>query len=356
MTTRTRTAKKPAAKKAADKRPLIHFIGLGGTISGGANGRLTIMDNLEHIKALQKTVGSAPNLHDFIRVKAEHPHVGGSGSLGAKMWLELARKGNEYLSRPDVSGIVYTHGTSTMEELTYWLHLTVRSKKPIVMTGAMRAPRFLGTDADNSLLNAATVVAAPESWGRGALLVLNNEIHGARDVTKQNGYSRQTFGNRELGILGYAAEETFYARGLTHQPSYYRYPSRKHTYQSEFDVSKLKDLPSVYIVDSYEGCDGLFVEAAVKAGAKGIVVNGMGGGAPAGEAQRNALEAAAKKGVAVVYTTRTGAGLVVRSQDLIDKRIITGDNLNCYHARVLLMLALTKTKDPNGIQKMFDTY
>ena len=339
----------------ADKKlPLIWFLGTGGTISDQR--RLTIMQNLDHIKEVKKQVERVPDLHDFVRVKSEQLWMAGSGSQGPARWLELAKRANELVQDPDVDGVVVTHGTSSMEETAYWLNLTVRTQKPVVITGAMRSPSFLGTDADNSLLNAAVVAITPESKGRGVLLVLNNEIHAAREVTKQNSYSRQTFGSREVGLLGYAGEEDFYQGQANHQATYYRYPSRKHTYQSEFDVANLSELPEVYIVMAYEGVDDLIVKALIQAKAPGIVLAGMGAGGAGGESQQEALVEASKQGTVVVATTRAGAGRVVRSEQRKEHGWIAGDNLSPYKARILLQLALTKTRDIDEIQRMFESY
>ena len=336
------------------KLPLVWFLGTGGTISDRQ--RQTITQNLDHISEVKKHVERVPDLHDFVLVKAEQLWMGGSGSQGPGRWLELAKKANTLVQDPDVDGIVVTHGTSSLEETAYWLNLTVRTQKPVVVTGAMRSPSFLGTDADNSLLNAAVVASTQESKGRGVLVVLNNEIHAAREVTKQNSYSRQTFGSREVGLLGYAGEEDFYQGQSDHRASYYRYPSRKHTYQSEFDVTNLSELPDVYIVMAYEGADGLIVRALSQAKAPGIVLAGMGAGGAGGQAQQDALAEASRQGTVVVATTRAGAGRVIRSEQNREHGWVAGDNLSPYKARILLQLALTKTRDVDEIQRMFETY
>ena len=332
------------------KLPLVWLLGTGGTIAATGAPRLTFYEygvpgqrldvhqNLERI----------PEVKDFAQVKAEHLWQAGSGSLGPTRWLELSKKINSiFQNDSNVNGVVVTHGTSSMEETAYWLNLTVKSQNPVVVTGTMRPPSAMGTDSDNNLLGSIILAGSQEAQGMGVTIMLNDEINAARDVTKQNSYRVQTFGSREVGLLGYVDSDL--------KPVFYRAPTRKHTYQTEFDVSNLDDLPKVYILYAYEGVDDLLARTLIDAKAPGIVLASMGPGA-AGQALSEALVEARQKGANVVVTTRAGAGRIIRTSVYRKNGMVAGDNLSPQKARILLQLALTRTQDPEEIQRMFDTY
>ena len=332
------------------KLPLVWLLGTGGTIAATGAPRLTFFEygvpgqrldvhqNLERI----------PEVHDFAQVKAEHLWQAGSGGLGPTRWLELSKKINSiFQDDPNVNGVVVTHGTSSMEETAYWLNLTVKSNKPVVVTGTMRPPSAMGTDSDNNLLGSIILAGSQEAHGMGVTIMLNDEINAARDVTKQNSYRVETFGSREVGMLGYVDADL--------KPVFYRSPTRKHTHQTEFDVSNLEDLPKVYILYAYEGVDDLLARTLIDAKAPGIVLASMGPGA-AGQALSEALVEARQKGINVVVTTRAGAGRIIRTSVYRKHGMVAGDNLSPQKARILLQLALTRTEDPEEIQRMFDIY
>ena len=335
----------------SNQLPLVWVLGTGGTISswgsprltffeyGVAGQRLDVHQNLERI----------PEVSDFANVKAEHLWMAGSGSLGPTRWLELTKKINRLFQEdPGISGIVVTHGTSSMEETAYWLNLTVKSEKSVVVTGTMRPPSAMGTDSDNNLLGAIILAGSQEARGKGVTVMLNDEINAAREVTKQNAYRVETFGTREMGFLGYLDSDL--------KPMFYREPVRKHTYQTEFDVDGLSDLPKVYIVYAYEGADDLVVRALIDAKAPGIVIAGMGAGGAGGQVQQEALMEASRQGSIVVSSTRAGSGRVIRTSRHREAGWVAADNLSPHKARILLQLALTKTNDPEEIQRMFDAY
>ena len=330
--------------------PLVWVLGTGGTIAAWGAPRLTffeygvpgkrldVHDNLERI----------PEVEQFARVKADHLVQAGSGSLGDSGWLMLTKKINSLFEEdPDISGIVVTHGTSSLEETAYWLNLTVKSEKPVVVTGTMRPPSAMGTESDNNLLGSIILAGSKEAQGMGVTVMLNDEINAARDVTKQNSYRIQTFGTRELGFLGYLDSDL--------KPMFYRRPTRKHTHQTEFNVNRMDTLPQVDVLYSYEGSSDLQARALVDAEIPGIVVGSMGPGA-VGEQVNNALLDARKKGIIVVVTTRAGAGRIIRTSVYENEGIVAGDNLSPQKARILLKLALTVTTDPEEIQKIFNAY
>lgn len=244
-------------------------------------------------------------------------------------------------------GVVITHGTNTLEETAYFLQLTVKRDRPVVVVGSMRPSSAISADGYLNLLNGVRVAADESARGMGVLVVLNDTIHSARDVTKTATYRVETFQGRDLGPLGYADND---GRVL-----FYHRPNRAHTTATEFDLGAIESLPRVDVVVSYLGADGAMIDAAVAAGARGIVSAGTGAGRPT-PGEEAALERAAAAGVVVVQGTRVGSGRTVTSPGLRRKGWSAADNLQPWKARVLLALGLTRTSDVAEIQRMFDTY
>jgi L-asparaginase len=272
-----------------------------------------------------------------------------SGSLTLKQWIELANRINTlFTDDGELSGIVVTSGTDTLEEMAYFLDLTVRSDKPVVVVGSMRNPSTLGYEGAANLLDAYRVAADPASRGKGVVVVLNDEINAARDVTKSDAHRLDTFQSREYGILGVVD---------TDRVVYYRDVVKRHTHNSEFDVSRVESLPRVDVVLTYQGATGDIIKGVVDQGAKGIVIAGAGAGATSGT-QEEGIRYAADKGVVVVITTRTGGGRVAaRTRGGGSPSLqIQGEDLAPLKARILLMLALTRTQDTSVIQRMFTEY
>ena len=250
------------------------------------------------------------------------------------------------LKDPDIAGVVITHGTNTIEETAYFLNLSMKHDKPVVIVGAQRPFSTLSSDAGANLLNAIRVAADPVSRGKGVLVVTNDEINAARDVTKTNTYRLETFQSRELGILGYADPDRIV---------FYRAPLRKHTTQSQFELTAATTFPKVHILYSHAGDDGDLAKAAVAAGAKGLVIAGTGAGHT--QNARQALKALYDAtGTVVVRSARVGAGRVIRDDNWQEPGFVAADNLSPQKARILLQFALTKTSKPDEIQRMFDEY
>jgi L-asparaginase len=272
-----------------------------------------------------------------------------SQAIKASDWIELAREIQRVLEDDDeADGVVVTHGTNTLEETAYFLNLVLKTSKPVVVVGAMRPSSGLSADGYLNLLNGVRVAADPGAAGNGVLVVLNDTIHGARDVTKTATYRVETFQGRDLGPLGYADADG--------RVVFYHRPARRHTVDSAFDWSELKDeLPRVDGVVSYVGADATLVDAAVGAGARGIISAGTGAGRPTPDEDK-ALVSAQERGVIVCQGTRVGSGRAVRSPGLKKRGWIASDNLQPWKAKVLLALALTKTSDPDEIQEIFDTH
>ena len=326
-------------------RRRVHILGTGGSISGIGPHRLDYTLYPDHGKKLTvaQMLERIPEARELAELSGEDVLQVGSPSIGPKEWLTLA----ERIHALGADGIVITHGTATLEETAYFLHLTVKSERPVVLTGAMRPPTAVGTDADLNLLDAVRLAASPEAAGRGVLTILNNEIQSARDVTKSNAFRVDTFHSRDFGVLGYVDSD---ARVL-----FYRDVTRPHTAATPFEVRGKNELPRVDMVYSYAGGDGVLVDALIERRPDGIVLVGFGGGSyPA--AFREAGERAVKAGIPVVLATRSWNGRVVTTPRMQSQGFIVCDDLMPQKARILLMLALTVTRERERIQEFFYTY
>lgn len=328
--------------------PSIHIVATGGSIAGVGPDRLDyiLYPELGQHLTIQQSLERIPEVMSVAQITSEDLISVGSTAIGAPEWVRLAARINDLLQGP-VDGVVVTHGTATLEETAYFLHLTVKSSKPVVVTGAMRPPTAISTDADLNLLDAVRVAASPQAAGLGVLTILNNEIQCARDVTKANTFRVETFKPNELGFLGYSDSDG--------QVVLYRAPLRKHTVSTPFQVDSSTVLPRVDIVYSYAGSDGMLIDAVVGHGSPGLVVAGFGGGT----FPPLVIEAAARaveRGIIVVLASRSSAGRVVMTPAKEQRGFIVSDNLLPQKARVLLMLALTQTTDREQIQLMFLEY
>jgi L-asparaginase len=328
------TSLSPTAAQAP--LPRVHLFATGGTISNRAGGRLTV----------DELIQSLPNLARRVRASGEQFANVASGQVTMGMWLDLSRRINERLRKEsDLAGVVVTSGTDTLEELAYFLHLTVRDARPLVIVGAMRNPSTLGYEGAANLEDAFVVAADPAARGMGALVVLNDEINSAREVTKTDARLLSTFSSRDYGVLGTVVDRV----------QFFRKPVRRHTAASEFDVAKIAALPRVDVILTYQGAPGDLIKAAVDNGAKGVVVAGAGAGATSGT-QGEGIAYAIQKGAFVVTTTRTGSGSIGGGGRGGTSRRLGGDDLQPLKARVLLMLALATTTDPAEVRRMFGEY
>ncbi|HEY7789468.1 MAG TPA: asparaginase [Vicinamibacterales bacterium] len=343
-----------APASAQPAKPRVRLVATGGTISNKSGGRLTAAQLVDLVPGLDRY--ATPEYEQFSNLA--------SGELSLAQWVGLTRRINElFETDPSLAGIVVTSGTDTLEELAYFLDLTVHSDKPVVVVGSMRNPSTLGYEGAANLLDAFRVAADPEARGQGVLVVLNDDINAAREVTKTDALRLDTFKTPGYGVLGYVDRDRI---------TFYRHVTRKTTFQSEFDGSTLAaPLPRVDVLLVYQGAPGDLIKAAVDFGAKGIVIAAAGAGATSGD-QDAGLAYALSKGAIVVITTRTGSGRIAPpdgpSQPPPDDspyaglttaqlgNEIAGEDLEPVKARILLMLALTKTHDPTRIQRMFEEY
>jgi L-asparaginase len=330
--------------------PRVAVIGTGGTISSLGAGSLDVLDYPDFGEKLT----SEALIDKFAETKlvAEPVPVTyrqvGSTALGPEDWLELRRMIHQIArDDPTIAGFVIPHGTATLEETGFFLNLTLGVKQPVVMVGAQRPASALGTDAGTNLVNALQVAGSAEARGKGVLVVLNNEIHPARDVVKTSTYRVQTFRSFDFGALGHVDGDGVH---------FYRAPLKAHMPDTEFASRDLAlPLPRVDIVLSYAGADAALVDVTISAGAKGIVSAGFAPGSPT-PAQQDALLAAAKAGVVVVQCSRAASGRVAPRRRLRETGIVAGEDFSPQKARILLMLMLTMTSDIGRIQSAFAAY
>ena len=323
---------------ADSQLPRVRFIATGGTIATRGNTRLSAEEVLQ----------LAPGVQRYARPEPEQFANVASTAMTLDQWVQLARRVNEiFESDPDLGGAVITSGTDSLEELAYFLHLTVRTSKPIVLVGAMRNAGAPGYEGPANLLDAFRVAAAVESRGKGILVVLNDEINSAREVSKTDALRVQTFQSRQYGILGVVDPD---------RVVYYRDPVKRHTHKTEFDLASIASLPRVDIMMFYQGAPSDLLRAAVDAGAKGIVI-AVAGADLTGGSLAPGISYAERHGVIVVAATRTGSGRIAAlPANRVRDGLIGGEDLTPLKARILLMLALTRTQSSEEIQRMFTEY
>jgi len=326
----------------------IVILGTGGTIAGKASSSTETACYTSALLTIDALIAAVPALQDIAAVSGEQLAQLDSADMTHAVWLALAARINTLLASPAVDGIVVTHGTDTMEETAYFLNLVVKSAKPVVMVGALRPANVISTDGPMNLYDAVALAADDAAAGNGVLVSLNDTINCSRDVTKTNTALQDAFKAPELGYLGYIQAG---------RPYFYRRPARKHTFAAEFDLTGLTALPKVEIIYTYVDSDCSLATAAAAAGAKGIVVAGVGNGGMSAAA-RETLAGLARRGIVIVRSTRVSSGIVTRNSAVCDDDcgFIAADTLNPQKARVLLMLALTRTADPASIQRMFFEY
>jgi len=329
--------------------PRIAVIGTGGTISSLGAGSLDVLDYPDYGQKL--TSQALVDRFAETRLVADPVPVTfrqvGSTAIGPDDWLEL-RTLIHRIARddPQIVGFVIPHGTATLEETGFFLNLTLNVAQPVVMVGAQRPASALGTDAGMNLVNALRVAGSPEARGKGVLAMLNDEIHTARDVVKTSTYRVQTFRNLDFGALGHVDGDGVH---------FYRAPLKTHMPDTPFAGRDLGALPRVDIVYSYAGADRALVDAAVAAGARGLVSAGFAPGSPS-PSQQEGFVAAAKAGVVVVQCSRAVSGRVAPRRRLRETGIVAGEDFSPQKARILLMLMLTTTSDVGEIQGAFQTY
>lgn len=331
----------------AQKKPNIVILATGGTIAGAA-ATGTQAGYQSGAVTIDAMIAAVPGIKDMANIKGEQVSNVGSQDMSFEIMLKVAKRINELMPNADVDGFVVTHGTDTMEETAFFLNLVVKGEKPVVMVGSMRPSTAVSADGPLNLYNAVGVAIDPQARGRGVLVVMNDWIHAAHSLTKTSTTAIQTFMSPLRGVVGVAS----YGKN-----DFYNTPQWKHTSGSEFSVADVTKLPRVDIVFACADMPADLIDASVTNGAKGIVIAGVGNG----NMNKASLEAAinaVKKGVVVVRSSRVAIGNVGRNVEVNDDEagFVASDELNPQKSRILLSLALLKTRSKGEIQELFRTY
>lgn len=324
--------------------PLVKLLTTGGTIASRYD---PVKKGFVPALSGDELLAVIPDIKNVARVDLETVVTIGSSDMTPEIWLKLAQRVNAALADPAVTGVVITHGTDTLEETAYFLDLTITSGKPVVLVGAQRAASIKDTDGPRNLTNAIRVAISPEAVGKGAMIVMNNEINAAREVTKTSTLDVGTFQSLEFGKLGYADED---------QIRFYRAPLRRQTIPLAADAK----LGRVEIVLHYAGADGALIRGLLdRGGLDGLVIAGAGLGHVSG-AMYDVIEQVRAKNIPVVISTRVYRGRTLplyatkgSGVSLVNLGCVLADNLSPQKARVLLLVAMTRTKDPAELAKYF---
>ena len=336
-----------ALAQPSGELPKVRVLATGGTIAG-AQASATDYGYKSGAYDVNSLLKAVPNLDKLAAITGEQVANIGSQDMNDEIWIKLGRRVNEVLKSADADGVLITHGTDTLEETGYFLSLVTKSDKPVVMVGSMRPATAISADGPGNIYNGVAVVSDRGARGKGTLVALNDEIHYARNVVKTDTTSVQTFRSLNRGPAGVVH---------TGKIEWFEPMDRKLGNASEFSLDGIEKLPRVDVIYAHANMSADLIDAAVRSGAQGIVVAGVGDGNMTTPAL-DALTRAAKSGVVVVRSTRLPAGIVLRNNEINDDELglVASGELNPAKSRVLLQLALTRTKDPVRIQKMFYEY
>ncbi len=321
--------------------PRVHILATGGTIAGSGDSHTKAAYKAGEVP-IEELLNAVPEIHEKAKITGEQIANIGSQDIDIKTWLKLSNRIQEIFQNDEADAVVITHGTDTMEETAYFLSLTVNADNPVVLVGAMRPSTAMSQDGNRNLLDAVTVAAAKESKNIGVVVAMNEYIFSAKDVDKTHTTNTNAFQSHNFGPMGivFDGKVKFY-----HQPLQVLKP---------FKTTDLNSLPRVDIFYGYTDADPKIIDFAIENQTKGIVFAGVGNGNFSKEMEK-ALTKAVKKGIKVVRSSRINQGRVTLENEVDDEKLgfIVADDLNPQKARILLMLALTKTQDKEEIQEMF---
>ncbi|HIC3756113.1 TPA: type II asparaginase [Campylobacter jejuni] len=330
-------------KKAKSR---IAILGTGGTIAGFIDSTIATTGYTAGAIDIDVLIKAVPQIRDLADISWEQIANIDSSNMCDEIWLRLAKKIAKLFAE-GIDGVVITHGTDAMEETAYFLNLTIKSDKPVVLVGAMRPSTAISADGPKNLYNAVALVANKEAKNKGVMVAINDKILSARGVVKTHSLNVDAFSSPDFGDLGYIVDGKVF---------FYNNVTKAHTKNAPFNVSKLTSLPKVDILYSYSNDgSGVAAKALFEHGTKGIVVAGSGAGS-IHKNQKDVLKELLKKGLKVVVSSRVVAGCVAVSDSDEKLGFISAEDLNPQKARVLLILALTKTSDPKKIQEYFLKY
>lgn len=330
----------------AEAKPRVAILATGGTIAGSIDSAVATTGYTAGVVGVDVLIKAVPEIQNLAKIEGQQIANIDSSNMRDEIWLKLAKEINK-LFASGVDGVVITHGTDTMEETAYFLNLTIKSDKPVVLVGAMRPSTAISADGPKNLYNAVALAADKNAKGKGVMVSMNDKIQSARGVVKTHSLNVDAFSSPDFGDLGYIVDGKVF---------FYNNVAKVHTKNAPFDVKNLKELPKVDILYSYSNDgSGVAAKALFENGTKGIVVAGSGAGS-IHEAQKEVLKELLTKGLKVAVSSRVVAGRVAVSEADNKLGFISAEDLNPQKARILLMLALTKTNDVKKIQEYFLKY
>jgi glutamin-(asparagin-)ase len=338
------------AKEVETQTKLANVVVLatGGTIAGAGASAANSATYQAAKVGIEQLIAGIPELSKLANVRGEQVMQIASESITNDNLLQLGRRVSELADSKDVDGIVITHGTDTLEETAYFLNLVEKTDKPIIVVGSMRPGTAMSADGMLNLYNAVAVASSKEAHGKGVLVTMNDEIQSGRDVSKMINIKTEAF-KSPWGPLGMVVEGKSY---------WFRLPAKRHTMDSEFDIKNIKSLPDVEIAYSYGNVDDTAYKALAQAGAKAIIHAGTGNGSVSSRVVPS-LQALRKDGVQIIRSSHVNAGgFVLRNAEQPDDKYdwVVAHDLNPQKARILAMVALTKTNDSKELQRMFWEY
>ncbi|OLF55307.1 asparaginase [Pseudomonas chlororaphis] len=338
------------AKEVETKQKLANVVVLatGGTIAGAGASAANSATYQAAKVGIEQLIAGIPELSQVANVRGEQVMQIASESITNENLLQLGRRVAELADSKDVDGIVITHGTDTLEETAYFLNLVEKTDKPIVVVGSMRPGTAMSADGMLNLYNAVAVAGSKEAHGKGVLVTMNDEIQSGRDVSKMINIKTEAF-KSPWGPLGMVVEGKSY---------WFRLPAKRHTLDSEFDIKTIKSLPDVEIAYGYGNVSDTAYKALAQSGAKAIIHAGTGNGSVSSRVVP-ALQELRKNGVQIIRSSHVNAGgFVLRNAEQPDDKYdwVVANDLNPQKARILAMVALTKTQDSKELQRMFWEY
>ncbi|MDR6886537.1 MULTISPECIES: asparaginase [Variovorax] len=336
-----------ALAQAQQAMPNVVILATGGTIAGAGASAVNSATYAAAKVGVDKLIAGLPELSKIANVRGEQVFQVASESLTNDNLLTLAKRVSALSKQADVDGIVITHGTDTLEETAYFLTLTVHTSKPIVVVGSMRPGTALSADGALNLYDAVSVAGSKDAAGKGVLVTMNDNIDSGRDVSKNVNIKTSAFSS-QWGPLGMVVEGKNY---------WFRAPVKRHTMNSEFDIDSINTLPPVEIAMGYEGVSSIAIDAFAKSGVKAIIHGGTGNGSVANRIVPN-LQKARADGAIIIRSSRVPDGFVIRNAEQPDDKYdwVVAHDLRPQKARILAMVALTKTSDTKELQRIFWEY
>ncbi|KKX69100.1 asparaginase [Pseudomonas putida] len=338
------------AKEAETQQKLANVVVLatGGTIAGAGASAANSATYQAAKVGIEQLIAAVPQLSELANVRGEQVMQIASESITNDNLLQLGRRVAELADSKDVDGIVITHGTDTLEETAYFLNLVEKTDKPIIVVGSMRPGTAMSADGMLNLYNAVAVASSKDARGKGVLVTMNDEIQSGRDVSKMINIKTEAF-KSAWGPLGMVVEGKSY---------WFRLPAKRHTMDTEFDIKTIQSLPDVEIAYSYGNVSDTAYKALAQSGAKAIIHAGTGNGSVSSRVVPS-LQALRKDGVQIIRSSHVNAGgFVLRNAEQPDDKYdwVVAHDLNPQKARILAMVALTKTNDSKELQRMFWEY